>query len=78
VPIGSCPSENRPEFAKETEIRFAVDSPLEEAGFELLVPLDIDAARAGQMTGNPSGKSPEDLESQLQRRLMKKRRCHQR
>ena len=35
--------------------RFAIDSPLEEAGFEPLVPLVISAARAGQMTGNPCG-----------------------
>ena len=48
--------------------RFA-DSPLEEAGFELLVPIDIDAARAGQMTGNPSGKSAANLESRLRRSL---------
>jgi hypothetical protein len=32
------------------EVRFALDSPLEGSGFELLVPLYIDAAGAGQMT----------------------------
>jgi hypothetical protein len=32
------------------EVRFAQDSPLEGSGFELLVPLYIDAAGAGQMT----------------------------
>jgi len=35
--------------------QFTPDSPVEEAGFEPLVPLDIDAARARQMSGNPCG-----------------------
>jgi hypothetical protein len=51
------------------DAQFAPDSPLEEAGFELLVPFDMDAAHAGQMPGNSSGKSAANLESRLRRPL---------
>ena len=60
-----------------------MDSPLEGAGFELLVPLCIDAAGAGQMTAIYGAASPNDpcfrsgdrrFESALlQRRVMSER-----